>query len=138
MKIALTDSHLDPARGGAQTYIRNFARRLVRDGHEVHVYAASPDAGEKGIVWRQVSVPPFRALRDYACALRTRDLLMKERFDIVHGFGSSVHMDVYRPGGGVRRSLLEHEARAMGSAAARLWMQVRRVTFASAPAAAAP
>ncbi len=128
MKIALTDSHLDPARGGAQTYIRNFARRLVRDGHEVHVYAASPDAGEKGIVWRQVSVPPFRALRDYACALRTRDLLMKERFDIVHGFGSSVHMDVYRPGGGVRRSLLEHEARAMGSAAARLWMQVRRVT----------
>ena len=24
MKVALTDSHLDPARGGAQTYLRNF------------------------------------------------------------------------------------------------------------------
>jgi UDP-glucose:(heptosyl)LPS alpha-1,3-glucosyltransferase len=128
MKIAITDSRLDPARGGAQTYIRNFARRLARDGHEVHIYAASSDAREKGIVRHQVPVPPFRALRDYACALRTRDLLMKERFDLIHGFGSSVHMDVYRPGGGVRRSLLEHEARAMESPARRWWMRLRRAT----------
>jgi UDP-glucose:(heptosyl)LPS alpha-1,3-glucosyltransferase len=128
MKIALTDSHLDPARGGAQTYIRNFARRLVRDGHEVHVYAASPDAREKGILWHQVPVPPFSPLRDYACALRTRDLLLKERFDVIQGFGSSVQMDVYRPGGGVRRALLEHEASAMDNPARRCWMQIRRAT----------
>jgi UDP-glucose:(heptosyl)LPS alpha-1,3-glucosyltransferase len=50
---------------------------------------------------------------------------MKERFDLIQGFGSSVHMDVYRPGGGVRRSLLEHEAAAMESPALQLWMRLR-------------
>ncbi|MGD0045024.1 MAG: glycosyltransferase family 4 protein, partial [Isosphaeraceae bacterium] len=78
MKIALTNVDFDPARGGAETYARNFARKLLRGGHEVHVYTATWDAAEKGPVYHRVPLPPFHMLRDYAWALRTRDLLLKE------------------------------------------------------------
>jgi UDP-glucose:(heptosyl)LPS alpha-1,3-glucosyltransferase len=64
-------------------------------------------------------------LRDYSWALRTRDLLLKEKFDIIHGFGKSVYMDIYRPGGGVRRAELEYKARLAGSAVGRAWVRFR-------------
>jgi UDP-glucose:(heptosyl)LPS alpha-1,3-glucosyltransferase len=125
MKIALTNVDFDPARGGAETYARNFARKLLRDGHEVHVYTATWDAAEKGPVYHRVPLPPFHMLRDYSWALRTRDLLLKEKFDVIHGFGKSVCMDVYRPGGGVRRAELEYKARMAKGAARRAWVRFR-------------
>ena len=125
MKIALTNADFDPARGGAETYVRNFARKLLRGGHEVHVYTATWDAAEKGPVYHRVPVPPFHMLRDYSWALRTRDLLLKEKFDVIHGFGKSVYMDVYRPGGGVRRAELEYRARRAKGAAGRAWARFR-------------
>jgi UDP-glucose:(heptosyl)LPS alpha-1,3-glucosyltransferase len=64
-------------------------------------------------------------LRDYSWALRTRDLLLKEKFDVIHGFGKSVCMDVYRPGGGVRRAELEYKARMAKGAARRAWVRFR-------------
>ncbi len=125
MKIALTNVDFDPARGGAETYLRNFARRLLRDGHEVHVYTATWDTAEKGPVYHRVPLPPFRMLRDYSWALRTRDLLLKEKFDVIHGFGKSVYMDVYRPGGGVRRADLEYRVRLAKGVAGRAWVRFR-------------
>jgi UDP-glucose:(heptosyl)LPS alpha-1,3-glucosyltransferase len=125
MKIALTNVDFDPARGGAETYVRNFARKLLRAGHEVHVYTATWDAAEKGPVYHRVPLPPFHMLRDYSWALRTRDLLLQEEFDVIHGFGKSVYMDIYRPGGGVRRAELEYKARLAKGAAGRAWVRFR-------------
>ena len=39
MDIALCYESVLPARGGAETYIGDLARRLARDGHAVHLYA---------------------------------------------------------------------------------------------------
>jgi UDP-glucose:(heptosyl)LPS alpha-1,3-glucosyltransferase len=64
-------------------------------------------------------------LRDYSWALRTRDLLLQEEFDVIHGFGKSVYMDIYRPGGGVRRAELEYKARLAKGAAGRAWVRFR-------------
>ncbi len=111
MKIALTDSWISIRPEAArETYVRNFARKLLRGGHEVHVYTASGCRAKRGRL-SSCSVPPFHMLRDYAWALRTRDLLIKEKFDVIHGFGKSVYMDVYRPGGGVRRALARNTRR---------------------------
>ena len=44
MDIALCYESVLPARGGAETYIGDLARRLARDGHAVHLYAARWDA----------------------------------------------------------------------------------------------
>src|SRR4051794_17203650 len=34
MRLALNFQRVDPARGGAETYVADLCRRLVRDGHE--------------------------------------------------------------------------------------------------------
>ena len=44
MDIALCYESVLPARGGAETYIGDLARRLARDGHAVHLYASRWDA----------------------------------------------------------------------------------------------
>ena len=46
MKIALCHTSVLPRRGGCETYIASLARRLVLDGHAVHLYACEwdPDA----------------------------------------------------------------------------------------------
>jgi len=67
-------------------------------------------------------------LRDYSWALRTRDLLLKDRFDIIHGFGKSIYMDTFRPGGGVRRAEFEYKARRARGAAGRAWNRLRNMT----------
>ena len=37
MKIGFQIEHLDPARGGAETYVHRFAQDLLAAGHEVHL-----------------------------------------------------------------------------------------------------
>src|SRR5271155_4390749 len=44
MKIALCYESVLPARGGCETYIADLARRLVADGHRVHLFASQRDA----------------------------------------------------------------------------------------------
>ena len=44
MKIAFCYDQVFPARGGCGTYITDLARRLVADGHEVHLYACRWDS----------------------------------------------------------------------------------------------
>ncbi len=39
MKIGFQIEHLDPARGGAETYVYQFATELLAAGHEVHLFA---------------------------------------------------------------------------------------------------
>src|ERR1044071_8823506 len=43
MDVALCYESVLPARGGAETYIGDLARRLARDGHAVHLYACRWD-----------------------------------------------------------------------------------------------
>lgn len=126
MKIALTIEHFEPRRGGAETYLRNFGRMLLREGHEVHVFAFGWDAAEKGFIYHRLALPPMKLFRRYAFAMRAREQVQKERFDIIHGFGKSVHMDVFRPGGGVHRAWMEHEARATDGALPRAWIRLRQ------------
>lgn len=112
MKVALSIEHFEPRRGGGETYCRNFARMLMERGHEVHVYAFTWDEEEKGPIYHRLPTPPLKLFRRYAFAMRAKEQLERESFDVIHGFGKSVYMDVFRPGGGVHRAWMEHEVRA--------------------------
>ncbi len=126
MKIALTIEHFEPGRGGGETYARNFARLLLKEGHEVHVFALSWDRSEKGPIFHQIPPPPMRLWRRYFFATRARNLVSEGRFDIIHGFGKSICMDVFRPGGGVHRAWMAHELRATTGGLARLGARLRQ------------
>ncbi len=64
--------------------------------------------------------------------MRARDLVMaadaQERFDIIHGFGKSVHMDIFRPGGGVHRAWMAHNLRATDGFLRKLAVRFKQFT----------
>lgn len=128
MRIALTIEFFDPAKGGGETYARNFARALAAAGHDVHVYANAFGAPLPGLTYHPVPMPPLRFCRRYAFATRVERLLRRDTYDIVHGFGKSVYMDVYRPGGGVHRAWMEHELRATAPGLPRRLARLRQRT----------
>ena len=128
MKIALTIEHFEPRRGGGETYCRNFARMLKNEGHEVHVFAFSWDERETGFIFHRISAPPRKLFRRHFFALRAREMVMAEKFDIIHGFGKSITMDVFRPGGGVHRAWMEHHLRATPGVFPRLALRLRQAT----------
>lgn len=128
MKIAISIEHLEPRRGGGETYARNFGRMLLSQGHEVHVYSFTIDPAEKGFIHHPLRQPAFNLFRRHAFAMRAREELQKESFDIIHGFGKSVFMDIFRPGGGVHKAWMSHELRATDGALARLGVRLRQAT----------
>lgn len=128
MKIALTIEHFEPQRGGGETYCRNFARMLLKEGHEVHIFAVTHDEAEKGFIFHRVPLPPRRLWRRYFFAVRAEKLVRQEDFDIVHGFGKSIYMDVFRPGGGVHRAWMAHNLRATHGLLPRLGVRLKQLT----------
>src|SRR6516164_5247088 len=90
MNIALCYENVLPARGGCETYIADLARRMVADGHELHLYACrwDSDALAKEIHYHRLEVPAGpRFLRPWrfgaAClrALRQNPELISVGFD---------------------------------------------------------
>ena len=127
MKVALTIDDFRPWRGGAQQYAYGFAQALLAQGHEVHVFAAHFAGLPEGVIAHPVSIRgrPFRRV---AFALRCARMLAKSErdFDIVHGFGNSLRMDVFRPGGGVHRAWQRQDLLSIESPARRLCTRLRR------------
>jgi UDP-glucose:(heptosyl)LPS alpha-1,3-glucosyltransferase len=124
MRVALSIEHFEPSRGGGETFARNFARMLRQEGHEVHVFTLSWDAAEEGFIYHQIPKPS--QLRRFAFARRARKMLAAERFDLIHGFGKSIYMDILRPGGGVHRAWQDHEVRSSKGKAAKLKRRIKQ------------
>jgi len=126
MKIALTIERFSASRGGGEVFARRFARALADLGHEVHVYAGDGDEPMPGVQFHAVSVPRGRSLRRARFARRCAEAVQEDTFDIVHGFGKSTYMDVFRPGGGVHRAWMKQDLMAMASGLKRWLAQIRR------------
>src|SRR6478735_6042521 len=77
MDIALCYESVLPARGGAETYLGDLARRLARDGHAVHLYACR---------WDAASLPAATHFH---------------RHDVTVGFDKTWGQDVLYPQGGL-------------------------------------
>ena len=82
MDVALCYESVLPARGGAETYIGDLARRLARDGHAVHLYAGRWDADSlpASAHFHRLEVPAGRPIRV---------LLTSE--DVIHSFWLREH-----------------------------------------------
>jgi UDP-glucose:(heptosyl)LPS alpha-1,3-glucosyltransferase len=111
MDVALCYESVLPARGGCQTYIADFARRLVRDGHAVHVYAREWDAAALPVSthWHRVDPPKGpRFLRPWRFAAACEAALTKTRHDVSVGFDKTWGQDVLYPQGGLHAATVEH------------------------------
>jgi UDP-glucose:(heptosyl)LPS alpha-1,3-glucosyltransferase len=111
MNIAFCYESVLPCRGGCETYIAALARRLVADGHAVHLYARSWDeaALPEGIEYHRVGVPPCpRFLKPWYFGAACRRALAAADHQVSVGFDKIIGMDVLYPQGGLYVATAEH------------------------------
>lgn len=123
MHLALVLQHVDPARGGAETYVADLCRRLVQAGCRVDLHAET---------WRaeslpgQVNVVPVvprgrtRLERLWSFAHESEASLAEGRHDCSVGFINTYAHDVIIPQGGVQAASLLANARRRTAPGARL------------------
>ncbi len=114
MRLALNFPRIDPTRGGAETYIVDLCRSLVRAGHQVDLYAES---------WKEGSLPPevrciavtapghSRRKQIWNFALNSAAALDQAEYDCTVGFINTYAHDVIIPQGGVHAGSLEANSR---------------------------
>src|SRR5207237_10349481 len=111
MKIAFCYESVLPARGGCETYIAALARRLVADGHAVHLYACRWDSAAlpPGLFFHPVTLPPVpRFLRPWAFSAACARSLRGAGHQVSVGFDKTWGQDILYPQGGLYRASAEH------------------------------
>ena len=111
MDIALCYESVLPARGGAETYIGDLARRLARDGHAVHLYASRWDAFSlpASTHYHRLDVPDGpRFVRPWRFAGGCVGALKPNRHDVTVGFDKTWGQDVLYPQGGLHAAAAAH------------------------------
>jgi UDP-glucose:(heptosyl)LPS alpha-1,3-glucosyltransferase len=104
MDIAFCYENVLPSRGGCETYIADLARRLVADGHEVHLYASRWDAAAlpPEMHYHALAVPTGpRFLRPWRFGWACERALRGATHDISLGFDKTWGQDVLYPQGGL-------------------------------------
>ncbi len=124
MNIALCYESVLPARGGAETYLGDLARRLAADGHEVHLYACRWDAASlpASTVFHQLDVPKGpRFLRPWRFGKAVEKTLAANRHDVSVGFDKTWGQDVLYPQGGLHAASAEHNRRKFANPVVRFF-----------------
>ncbi len=119
MDIAFCHENVIPARGGCETYIGDLARRLLQDGHQVHLYACRWDGAllPRGIRYHQLpSVRGPRFMRPWRFSALCNDALARSGHNVTMGFDKTFGQDVLYPQGGLhsasaKHNLLKHSGR---------------------------
>jgi len=109
MRLALNFPSVDPTRGGAETYIVDLCRSLVRRGHQVDLYASSWAEGALPSEVRRVKIEAegsTRLRRMVAFAENSARALKGSNYDCTVGFINTYEHDVIIPQGGVHRGSL--------------------------------
>lgn len=111
MNIAFCYQNLLPKRGGCETYIADLARRLVADGHAVHVYARRWDeeALPKGLIFHRVpALRRPRFLRPWRFGASCESAMRGTRHEVSIGFDKTWGQDILYPQGGLHLATADH------------------------------
>ncbi len=131
LKIAIVVDWFLPSKGG-ESYLVWLAEELSRRGHDVHVFAI--EAEKDPAASYQVHLIPVlrwpRSLRILSFLFNSGRLVRRDAFDIVHGVGLTLAMNVFNPHGGVEQAYFRQEFRSISNRFYYLWRRVKLVIFA--------
>ena len=112
MRVTICCKRFGP-RGGAEAFLINFARHLVRKGHQVRALAQQTDGGIAGVEVMRLSVPPVpRAFQDLALARAAQKALTAEVTDVTFSDQRCLGAQVVRLGGGVQREFVRQRRKS--------------------------
>jgi UDP-glucose:(heptosyl)LPS alpha-1,3-glucosyltransferase len=114
MNIAFCYESVLPVRGGCETYIAALARRLVSDGHELHLYASRWDAEALPPTMHFHRLPQPRGprfLRPWRFGAACERALRQAHHHVTVGFDKTWGQDVLYLQGGLQAASAEHNLR---------------------------
>ena len=108
MKIAFITEHFNPGLGGAETYMSEFGKYLINEGHEVHFFTQDDIGDYAGLKFHIIKVSGLarkvRWLQWTSFLKKARKEAEKENFDIIMGTGKCLGVNVFQPHGGTVRA----------------------------------
>jgi len=122
MRIALCHENVLPAKGGAEMYVADLARRLSAAGHEIHLYSARWDdtaLPANAVLHRLASPHGPRFLRPWRFSESVISALDRDKPEVSIGFDKVLGTDVYYPLGGLHVATAEHNLMKHRSGATR-------------------
>jgi UDP-glucose:(heptosyl)LPS alpha-1,3-glucosyltransferase len=130
MHLALNFQRVDPARGGAETYVADLCRNLVQAGHRVDLYAES---WADGALPPQVNAIPIsapgnnRLERILSFARHSENAIRQASHDCSIGFVNTWFHDVIIPQGGVQGGSLAANSQRFPSLVRPLYLAAKKV-----------
>jgi UDP-glucose:(heptosyl)LPS alpha-1,3-glucosyltransferase len=117
MRIALCYENVFPQRGGCETYLVDLTRRLVRDGHTVHLWAADWDAAAlpSAVQTHRLRVSGPRFLRPWRFGAACLAALRTVPHEVSMGFDKTWGQDVLYPQGGLHVASADYNLRKFAS-----------------------
>jgi UDP-glucose:(heptosyl)LPS alpha-1,3-glucosyltransferase len=111
MRLALNFQKIDPARGGAETYVVDLCQRLAHAGHEIDLFAEEWKADALPAKLRTIPVSASgwtRWSRTWSFAKNSESALreVEADYDCTIGLINTWHHDVIIPQGGVQSATL--------------------------------
>jgi UDP-glucose:(heptosyl)LPS alpha-1,3-glucosyltransferase len=109
MHLALNFQHVDPKRGGAETYVADLCKKLTEAGHRVDLYAETVARGSIAAAVNVINVPVTgkgRLARIQSFARNSAALVEQAHQDCSVGFINTYSHDVIIPQGGVHQASL--------------------------------
>ena len=116
LSIAILLDKFLPSRGG-ERYFSFLAEELARRGHDVHLFASKVEEDENR-PYRVHLVPVLsfpRSLRMISYMLFSARMVKRYDFDVIHGLGQSLAVNLLNPHGGVERAYLKQEFASISS-----------------------
>lgn len=104
MKIALITKRVSQSLGGAERVSANLAVKLSEAGHDVHIFTGHIDTAMEGTETHLIkTVTWLSPLRLLSFQRKVRNILTKEKFDLVYSLCQVYPVDIYRVGDGIHR-----------------------------------
>lgn len=110
LKIAFILDRYLPSRGG-ERYFSWLAQELASRGHEVHIFATTAEI-IPGTEYQLHHIPVLQyphSLRIFSFLRNSARAIQQYDFDIIHGVGRTLAMNIFNPHGGVEKAYLKQE-----------------------------
>ncbi len=111
MKIGFVIEHLDPSRGGAETYVCDLAGQLATEGHEVHVFTQDVSGTlPEGVSAHEVAVAGVgKGFRMLSFDKQSATMAARFELDVVMAVGKTRYFNVLQPHGGTYMGTLRQD-----------------------------
>jgi UDP-glucose:(heptosyl)LPS alpha-1,3-glucosyltransferase len=104
LKIALITKRVSQSLGGAERVSANLAGKLSEAGHDVHIFTGHVDTAVEGTETHLIkTIKWLSPLRLLSFQRKVRNILRKEKFDLVYSLCQVYPVDIYRVGDGIHR-----------------------------------